>query len=204
MAGQKYKVEISLNVLGQQIPKGNSLELALSPTYWPQAWPSPKPVTLSVYTGQESCIELPVRRPQKEDGKKIKFENPETAAVLERELIRDGQRTRSLCHDLIEGQWKLEDFSDEGERTILENGIEHGSKNKNTYIINENDPLSAQVICEWELKVGRKDWQTEIKSHSQMTSDEDSFYLTNTLWAFENEDQIFKKTWKKTIPRDYN
>ncbi len=204
VAGQKYKIEIALNVLGQQIPQGNSLELALSPTYWPQAWPSPKPVTLSVYSGQDTRLELPVRRPQTDDGKGITFANPETAAVLEREVTRDGQRTRKLCHDLIAGEWKLEDFSDEGERTILENGIEHGSKNKNTYIICQNDPLSAQALCDWELKVGRKDWQTTIKTQSKMTCDADNFYLLNSLWAYENEEEIFKKTWTKTIPRDYN
>ena len=49
--GKKYKVAVKLDVLGQQIPKGHQLEVALSPTYWPQAWPSPKPVTLTVYPG---------------------------------------------------------------------------------------------------------------------------------------------------------
>lgn len=202
--GQKYKVSIPLNVLGQQIPKGNRLEVALSPTYWPQAWPSPKPVTLTIYSGEDTHLELPVRRPQKDDGVSIDFENPETAQVMEREILREERRTRHLLQDMIEGQWKLEDFSDEGERKLIENGIEHGSINKNTYIINENDPLSARVICEWELKVGRKEWQTKVKSHSEMKSDENNFYLINTLWAFENEEEIFKKTWEKEIPRDFN
>ena len=55
-----------------------------------------------------------------------------------------------------------------------------------------------------EGKVGRKEWQTKVKSYSQMISDENKFYLENTLWAFENEKEIFKKIWKKEIPRDFN
>ena len=36
------------------------LRLALSPTYWPQAWPSPQTVTLTIALGS-SVLELPVR-----------------------------------------------------------------------------------------------------------------------------------------------
>ena len=64
--GKKYKVAVKLDVLGQQIPKGHLLEVALSPTYWPQAWPSPKPVTLTVYPGESTrngitCKRTPAR-----------------------------------------------------------------------------------------------------------------------------------------------
>lgn len=203
--GEKYKVAVKMDVLGQQIPKGHQLEVALSPTYWPQAWPSPKPVTLTVYPGENTYMELPVREAQPEDATcGDHFQIAETAQVIEREILREEKRTREVRHDLVNGIWKLEDFSDEGERKLLTNGVEHGSKNKNTFIIKENDPLSATVICEWELKVGRDDWQTKLETYSEMTSDENNFYLTNTLVAFENEKEVFRNTWKKEIPRDFN
>ena len=203
--GKKYKVAVKLDVLGQQIPKGHRLEVALSPTYWPQAWPSPKPVTLTVYPGESTYMELPVREAQPEDETcGDHFQIAETAEVIEREILRKEKRTREVRHDLVNGIWKLEDFSDEGERKLLTNGVEHGSKNKNTFIIKENDPLAATAICEWELKVGRDDWQTKVESYSEMTSDETTFYLTNTLVAFENEKEVFRNTWKKEVPRDFN
>ena len=203
--GKKYKVAVKLDVLGQQIPKGHQLEVALSPTYWPQAWPSPKPVTLTVYPGGNTYMELPVREAQPEDETcGDHFQISETAQVIDREILRKEKRTREVRHDLVNGIWKLEDFSDEGERKLLTNGVEHGSKNKNTFTIKENDPLSATVTCEWELKVGRDDWQTKLESFSEMTSDETTFYLTNTLVAFENEKEVFRNTWKKEVPRDFN
>ena len=55
-----------------------------------------------------------------------------------------------------------------------------------------------------ELKVGRDNWQTKLESFSEMTSDETTFYLTNTLVAFENEKEVFRNTWKKEVPRDFN
>ena len=203
--GKKYQVKVQLDALGQQIPKGHQLEVALSPTYWPQAWPSPKRVTLTVYPGEQTFMELPIRKPQPEDGKAgDHFQIPEMAEVVEREILREEKRTREIRHDLVNGIWKLVDYSDEGERKLITNGVEHGSKNRNIFTIKENDPLSAKVTCEWELKVGRDDWQTELETYSEMISDETTFYLTNTLIAYENEKEIFRKTWKTDIPRDFN
>ncbi|MBY7144381.1 CocE/NonD family hydrolase [Virgibacillus sp. NKC19-3] len=203
--GKKYKIVVSLDAMGQQIPKSHQLEVAVSPTYWPQAWPSPKPVTLTVYPGKDTYMDLPVREAQPEDVTVgDHFQIPEIAQVIDKKILREEKRTRELKHDLVQGAWKLEDYSDEGERKLLTNGVEHGSKNKNTFMIKENDPLSAKVSCEWELKVGRDDWQTKLKSFSEMTSDETTFYLTNNLVAFENDNEVFRKTWKTDIPRDFN
>lgn len=200
--GVRYKVSIQLNALGQQIPKGHQLEVAVSPTYWPQAWPSPKSVTLTIYSGKDTNLTLPVRMPQPEDTL-IKFDKPEMNRVMDKIIIRKENRTRTVSHDLVRGIWTLDDFSDEGERKLLTNGIQYGSTNKNTFMIREKEPLSACVECEWELNVGRDDWQTKLKSDSKMTSDERSFYLTNTITAFENAREIFNKTWRTKIQRDY-
>ncbi|ARK32865.1 CocE/NonD family hydrolase [Halalkalibacter krulwichiae] len=202
--GETYNVQIQLDSLGQQIPKGHQLEIAVSPTYWPSAWPSPKPVTLTLYPGSGTRLELPVRTPQTTDEKWGHFKAPETAAVMEREVIRREKRTREVIHDPINGVWKLKDFSDEGERRLLNNGVQYGSKNKNTWTIKENDPLSACAQCEWELTLKRDDrWDTKIETFSLMTSDETNFYLVNTVTAYEGTEQIFTKTWEKAIKRDH-
>ncbi|WHX25087.1 CocE/NonD family hydrolase [Virgibacillus halodenitrificans] len=201
--GKVYQASIKLDVLGQQIPEGHRLEVAITPTYWPQAWPSPKPVTLKILSGENTKMTLPVRTPQPEIDNSIHFENPETAQVIDKEILREENRTRTVSHDTIQNVWKLEDFSDEGERLLLHNDIRHGSINKNTFTIKSNDPLSASVECEWELTVGREEWQTKLLTHSKMTSDETTFYLTNTMTALENEEEIFQKTWKEEIPRNF-
>lgn len=200
--GTKYNAAVQLDSIGVHIPAGHQLEAAVAPTYWPQAWPSPKPVTLNIFCDEGTRIVLPVRM-QAEDDNAITFENPEIAQVMDKEILRDENRTRKVIHDTILDEWKLEDVSDEGERRLLSNGIEHGSVNKNTYTIRENDPLSARAQCEWELTVGREDWQTKLCTKSTMTSDETMFYLTNTMTAFENQKEIFHKTWKEQISRDY-
>lgn len=201
--GKKYQTAIKLDALGQKIPKGHQLEVAVSPTYFPQAWPSPKPVTLTLYSGTDTYMELPVRTPQTDDQSWGNFDIPETAQIIEKEILRKENRTRRVIHDTIHDTWKLEDFSDEGERRLVHNGIRHGSQNKNTFSITKNNPLSAQTESEWTLTLGRSDWEIELRTYSKMTSDEHNFYLTNQITAYENGQEIFQKTWETDIPRDF-
>ena len=62
--GKFYKVRIKLNVAGHRLPSGHCWRLAISPTYWPMAWPSPHPVNLRLRTGEETWLRLPVRHPK--------------------------------------------------------------------------------------------------------------------------------------------
>ncbi|MER2089429.1 MAG: hypothetical protein ABS920_06810 [Sporosarcina sp.] len=178
-------------------------KLAVSPTYWPHAWPSPKPVTLTVYKNEKTYLSLPIREPKAIDDELKPFEHPETAAVIEREILREANRTREIRHNTITGVSTLDDFSDEGARRIVHNGVEYGSTNRNVYTIEEGNPLSAKVQCDWTLTVGRGEWQTSLASVSLMTADEDHFYLTNHLIAYEGEKEVFNKIWKTAVPRDF-
>ena len=56
--GERYTVRVRLNAIAHAFPPGHRLRVAVSPTYWPWAWPSPESVTLTVHDGR---LELPVR-----------------------------------------------------------------------------------------------------------------------------------------------
>ena len=200
--GEKYTVTLRLNAIGHTLPKGHRWQLAISPTYWPHAWPSPKPVTLTVFTNEKTRLLLPSRTAKALDDELKPFEHPETAKVIEREVLREANRTREIRHNTVTNVWTLDDFSDEGARKIVHNGVEYGSTNRNIYTIGDNDPLSATVQCDWTLTLGRGEWQTSLESVSIMTADENQFYLTNHLIAYEGEKEVFNKTWKKEVPRD--
>ncbi|CQR46358.1 Cocaine esterase [Paraliobacillus sp. PM-2] len=202
--GKQYDITIQLDALGQQIPVGHQLEVAIAPTYWTKAWPSPKPVQVTLYTGEQTYIELPTRTIQPEDQQADRFDIPETAPVTERKTLREDERTFDIVHKPIEQVWQLIDYSDAGDRLLVESGNSFGSINKNIYTIKENDPLSAHIQCDWELTVGRGDWQTKLITNSEMYGDLEYFYLTNTITAYENEKELTTKTWETKIPRDFN
>ena len=57
--GEPFAVRVPLDAIGHRFSAGSRLRVAVSPTYWPLAWPSPESVTLGVVTG-ESSISLPL------------------------------------------------------------------------------------------------------------------------------------------------
>ncbi|MFJ7934616.1 CocE/NonD family hydrolase [Sporosarcina sp. NPDC096371] len=201
--GKRYTVSVKMNDIGHRLPAGHRWQLAISPTYWPHAWPSPEPVTLTVFTNDKTSLRLPMRSGKALDNELKPFSHPETAAVIDRDILREANRTREIRHDIISNVWTLDDYSDEGARRIVQNGIEYGSTNRNIYTIAEGDPLSAKVQCDWTLTVGRGEWQTSLACSSSMTADEELFYMTNHLVAYEGETEVFNKTWTTEVPRDF-
>ncbi|WP_342510418.1 CocE/NonD family hydrolase [Sporosarcina sp. FSL K6-1522] len=201
--GEKYEVTVEMNAIGHVLAPGHRWQLAVSPTYWPHAWPSPKPVTLSVYPSEKTYLSLPIRENQSIDLTLQPFKQPETAPVLDKEILREANRTREIVYDVVSNVWTLDDFSDEGARKLYINGIEYGSTNRNRYTIEEGNPLSAKVQCDWTLTLGRGEWQTSLETTSTMTADENTFYLMNELTAYEGEVEVFHRVWTEEIPRDH-
>src|SRR5262249_46176686 len=88
--GEAASVRLQLNGRGEGVAAGHRLRLALSTGYWPMAWPSPEPVTLTVHA-HESVLELPVRPSQAEPALPD-FPPPEMASPIAVTRSRQGRR----------------------------------------------------------------------------------------------------------------
>jgi predicted acyl esterase len=98
--GQVYSITIRLNVVAHRLLPGHRWRISLSPTYWPHAWPSPVPVQVTVYTGEESRLVLPVRLAGILDESLAPFQPPEGAAPLEFEDLRSEESTRTITYEV--------------------------------------------------------------------------------------------------------
>jgi putative CocE/NonD family hydrolase len=105
--GERYGVEVDLDVLGQVVPAGHRLRLAVSTTMWPLVWPSPETVELKLFTGPGSFLELPVRATD-EDGPAPAFGPPEEAPPLEVTLEDTVPPYRRITHDTVADTYVLE------------------------------------------------------------------------------------------------
>jgi uncharacterized protein len=200
--GKRYTVNLHLNAIGYQLPVGHAWRISLSPTYWPHAWPSPQPVTLTLFTGAGSELRLPVRSPQPIDDRLRPFPPPAFAPPLATETLRPASRRRIIEHDVI-GDWHtLTLVGDYGRIRYNDNGLEVDHQVTERYTIRGDDPLSAAVHIERQKSFRRGDWQVRIETRSQMTADATHFHLTNHLDAYEGNGRIFTKSWSKTIARD--
>ncbi len=199
--GKRYAMTVHLDAIAHSMPAGHRWRVAVSPTYWPHAWPSPEPVTLTVFAGESCRLDLPVRTPGVGDGELSSFEPSEIGPPLEVEVLSNGLRRRNVHHDMVHDAFRLVDHSDWG-RQRLPGGLEYEESRTDTYYMVEGDPLSAKVKCEWAIEVGRADWSTRVETTSDMTSDARTFRVTNVLDAYEGNTRLFSKARTITIPRD--
>ncbi|MCB9150132.1 MAG: CocE/NonD family hydrolase [Caldilineaceae bacterium] len=202
--GQRYTVTVRLNAIGYTMPAGHRWRLAIAPTFWPHAWPSPEPATLTIYPGHGTHLAMPVR-PRAEavtqQDEQVTFLPPEISPLLTTKSLRNAERMRTIQNDLKSQVVQLTDYLDEGARQLLPDGIEFEHVTNDTYTIAEGDPLSARVRCEHTLKLGRGDWRVRIETASEMSADATHFYLENTLTAFDGETPFFTRTWQNSFPR---
>jgi putative CocE/NonD family hydrolase len=192
--GQPYTVTVRLNATGQHLPAGCRWRLALSPDYWPMAWPSPEPVTLMVHTGSASRLTLPTRPPQPGDAALPAFAPPESAAPPPTEVTRTGRRERTFHRDIVTGKLVSTSIADDGGVRFLDNGEVMDAALVDTYTIYEGQPLTAHVQSDWRLTLSRGDWRVRIETRSVMTCDAQNFHVTNTLDAFEGDARIYART----------
>lgn len=197
--GRRYRVRIRLDDIGYRVPAGHRLRVAISTAYWPMIWPSPEPVTLTLFAAA-SRLELPVRS---SDNRQEPHLPPiEPVALAGFAMLREAASERRVCHNVMTGETIVEHIDDAGLKRLIAHGLENGARGRETFGIRAGDPLSAWARCEWSTETGRGDWRVRTESWSAMRADATSFYLEAELTAFENEKEVYRNRWKRAIPRD--
>ena len=200
--GKRYKVRVKLNDCAQRIGRGSRLRLAVSTSYWPIVWPSPQPVSLSVFTGQ-SNLTLPVRPRRPEDRRLRRFEPAECAPALNARTLRPPEDFARILTDLHSGQVTVERLSDDG--VLRQDDIDwaSGTRSHRIFAIKPDDPLSASAAISGRQEFRRDGFCIRILTDTKMTAAKDHFEITATLDAFEGETRVVSKEWLCRIPRDH-
>jgi uncharacterized protein len=197
--GRGYRVRVRLNAIAHRFPAGHRIRLAVSPTYFPFAWPSPEPVTLAIHT-DASSVELPARL--ESEGPALRpFEEPEFPPPLEIEesSVRRG-KSRRVSHDVTGGRYELEVGMEGG---IAQQGLRYYERSRDTFSIAEGAPLSAETRSQWTIELSRGDWDVRIETDSSLWGDAAALHLTNSVDAYEGGRRVFTRTWAAQIPRDH-
>jgi uncharacterized protein len=199
--GRRYEVRVPLDFTAYSLPAGHRLRVAISPTYWPWAWPSPEPVALTLHAGR---LDLPARAPRAEDADLLEFAEPEHSAPLRVESAAAGPGGRSLRRDLATGLVEqVFDWDLGGSQRLVDIDLETSDASHTVYSIREGDPLSAEVRFHAVSGMGRGDWSMRSEVTSAMTADADAFHVTTMLEVYEGAGRIFARTWTHRFPRDH-
>ncbi|MDX6548469.1 MAG: uncharacterized protein QOG33_2019 [Gaiellales bacterium] len=201
--GRRCTAAVELDDIGHRFAEGSRIRVALSPTYWPYLWPSPEPVTLSVFTGAGSSLRLPVI-PLDAPAPDRQFGEPETAEPLEVVDLAPARTSRALTRDVQTGRSDLAFQWDSGGDAVFPHGMRVAFDNEVVYSIVEGDPLSAEVCSFHGITYRRdeSDWLVRVEARARMTCDLDSFHLEHRLSTWQGDTVVDQRTWSRSIPRD--
>ena len=204
--GERYRIAVQMTGTAYALPSGHRVRLALSTAYWPVIWPSPQPVTLSVFTG--ACVlELPVRRPQAADSRVRPLPAPEAAEPSAVTVLRPGRLERSVTLDQVSGAVTHRLFIDGGvfgpwgKLRLEATGMEMSHVYERLYSIHPDDPLSARAVMTQTYEMGQGSWQVRIDTHAAMISTRATFELDAWVEAREGDGLVCRREWKASIPR---
>ena len=197
--GEMFEATIQLNVIGQRLPSGYRLRLALSQAYWPIIWPSADKARLTL---EHARLDLPLRPRPETEAPLPDFAPPEGAAALETKTIEPGggQRTRSI--DYATGEETYERFDDTGLVTHLHTGITLRAMSRETFRIHPDNPNSATGTCRWEKSFSRDEWHTELVAEVSVAALKDVWRVTASLIAQDGKGIVVEKSWSEDVPRD--
>ncbi|WP_269933416.1 CocE/NonD family hydrolase [Aminobacter sp. HY435] len=194
--GETMEIAFKLDDIAYRVASGNRLRIAVSSTYWPLVWPSPKEVTLTIHDGS---IDLPVRASG--EGDEWHFEEPEAAAPWQIEALREDSHSRKV--ERTGGKVTLRIVDDFGETRDLDHGLAVGEVAREAWSIDPADPLAAHGETHWTQTLKRDDWSVRTEAFTTMRCDGENFHLTGRIEAYENESLVFEREFSETVARDH-
>ncbi|GAA2547124.1 CocE/NonD family hydrolase [Streptomyces levis] len=200
--GRRYRATIPLNGVAQAFPPGHRVRLSLSTSYWPLAWPPPKPALLSVYE-RSSTLTLPVRPVDEPDEvPSSPFGEPEGTPPLETRQLTPPEERWEVKRDLVGYQAELDIVKDRGTVRFEDTGIEAGRRAHERYTAVADDFTSAAGESTWTMAFRRDDWDVRVVTRTRLSCDETDFFVDATLDAYEADRRVFSRTWNEKVPRD--
>lgn len=176
--GEAMRVRVELRPVGNHVPAGDRLRIALSPNYWPWIWPAPKPVTLTLHLDEPTELELPL---VPRDATELTFEPGQSFLAVEPLTELKGRRT--VTTDLGTGETRRDEPATGSEFSII-----------------ETDPTSATVRVAFRARPGRPH---TLEVSSTTTVDEWRFFHEARVVARIGDELIAERSFKSSHERDY-
>ena len=203
--GDTYDIRLQLNDIAQVFPVGHTIRIALSNTMWPQFWPSPEPVALTLEL-RSSHLELPVRVLRKTDETLRPFEPAESASPQSAEVLEPPSHVRRVERDDVLAETRVTVIADTGMLRLTELGWEHGSVSRQYCSIRDDDPTSARLDLHWTMRFRRPDADLDVRTETRsgLTSTPAQFHFTAEMEVFEHEEKTYSRTWTRSVDRELN
>ena len=116
--------------------------------------------------------------------------------------MRASRYNRQIHQDLATGHVSLTITTDSGRSRDLRHGLVTDTLAKEVWSVHPDDQLSARADISWTQLYQRDEVEIQIDTGAAMTSDQNSFFLTGYIRAYEGSRQVFEKQFDQAVPRD--
>ncbi|WP_366658321.1 CocE/NonD family hydrolase [Fodinicurvata sp. EGI_FJ10296] len=198
--GRTYRVRVPMKPVAQRFAPGHRLRLAISTNYFPLIWPSPEPVTLTVFP-HDSALDLPVRTTSPADAELPAFDPPESAPRPAIEQIEESGGGWQLTHDLGTDACTLDVRDGSGQYRLVDEGITVTKTARERYVADPADPQGVSGRAEWTMGLAHDGWSITTHTQTTLTSTPTAFRVQATLRAWEGETLVHEQEWDETIAR---
>lgn len=196
--GAATDVVLTLDACGYRLAPGHRLRLALSSAYWPTILPPPHDATLTVDTAT-----LRLALPLLSAHERIDVAEPEDADPLPTyDQMTLAHADREVRRNLTTGTTEYRISEGTGLVRHPENGLCSAETRDEVWAIRDGDPLSSSGRVERICVTSREDWEAKTISTCALACTADDWAIEARVQAFENGEQVFDKTFARTIPRD--
>ena len=198
--GQFYDVTVELNEMAETIPAGHRLRVAVSTSYWPIAWPSPEPATITIDPAR-SHVELP-RLVSEKGFRPVKFAPVEKATLAPLTVKDPGAETRQVTLDIETQRVNFTIRRNDGTYVIDDIGTEISFTKLKDFAISRDgteQPFS-RVASTAHYKRGR--WDARVETDLTMTSTKTHFHMEAVSKTFIDGAPFMERTYKKSFKRD--
>ncbi|WP_035805263.1 CocE/NonD family hydrolase [Kitasatospora mediocidica] len=207
--GDVEDVAFELAAIAHAFPPGHRIRLALSSAYWPWAWPQPGTSGFGVDPGN-SVLTLPVRGPAADTGRPaITFDEPEQAAPPPPPPVHHGgpdgaaRAGHLVVRDVAAGVWRVEIDPEPEPVHSHPGGLVRTEQARETYRIQQDDPLSAVARAERTVRFQRPDqgWDVTVRTSSELACEAGHFTAVSRLTAWEGGAVLLERDWEHRAPR---
>ncbi len=202
-----FGLEISMHFTSWTFRKGHRIRLAVNNAQWPMLWPTPYPLTMTLYLGDsnETYLQLPVM-PHDPDPA-ISFDPPEEDPELTGyQTLHSGTNSgfaelALVCYD---HQTKMNEIiaSNSSEEAYPWGTMFYNEEIR--HLTNDEHPERTSVISDYTIRAMLPERNLRWEGQLNFSGDADNFYYHYTRQLFVNQILIKDKTWMETIPRDHH
>ena len=204
-ANRDYRIPIELHLTSWVFQRGHRIRVAVSNSLWPMIWPTPYPMTTSLFLGgaNGSRLELPVLT-SASNFTRPKYAPVEPAPPMPEPVISKGEawppQDWTVTHDLMNGTTRV--FWKGDDSTEFPWGREKDHEQM-SYEVQDAKPEASKVHGEGSTTVELPNRTLVWSVVLDLRSDTKNFYYHFERHLTENGKEIRTKSWDDTISRDH-